>query len=251
MPDGSSPQEPEAPEAIIWVRWAAHHLFREGAVIRKAPLATLVMAVAMFFASQWFVHMQDDGKIAGLNGVIDTKNAEVQFLDDRLQAYETKSPDAASTARARFKYVSIGRAADQFGKYVWTVFFQNVGNGSAIGPVHEGFAEISDKLIVQPEIEAVFSKLYTALDRDKKLVTTSEYQPQDTLFVSFLSDIDGKRIDPEVVKGTKFLYTFALIAYRDSDTPPGKYRITEVCGFTTGGGVQVNCDTHNRIFLSN
>jgi hypothetical protein len=123
MPDTSPPPEPEAPEAIIWVRWAAHHLFREGAVIRKAPLATLVMGVAMFFAAQWFVHMEDDGKIAGLNGVIDTKNAEVQFLDDRLQVYEVKSPEGAATARAKFKYVSIGRSPDQSGKYVWTIFF--------------------------------------------------------------------------------------------------------------------------------
>lgn len=250
MADDAEDKEPEAPEAVVWARWAGHHLFREGAVIRRAPLATIVMAVAMFFAAKWFVENQDAGKINGLNGVIETKSAEIQFLDDRLQTLETKAPEGATTSRAKFKSLMITRGPDVAGKYGWMQYFQNIGNGVAIGPIHEGGATIEQQQLTKEAIDAIFKSLHKKIDADKKLIATSEYQPNDMMVVTYNNaDLDGARVDPEVVKGGSYMYNMSILAYRDSDTPPHKWRMTEYCGFTARGQMQINCDSHNRIYL--
>lgn len=249
------PQEPEAPEGVKWVRWIAHELFREGAVIRKAPLATIIMAGAMFLLARWVVETEVEGKISGLQGVIETKNAEVQFLDEKLQSYEVKAPpNAATTTRARMKVMTVGRYAEgKDGLYSWGVYMQNVGTGIATEMIHAQGAKITPTALSPRELDAWFAQLFKQLtprQKNPKSLPTAEFQPNDLVSFSGKADFPGKRVDAEVVKGTNYLYNVAVILYRDTDTPPGKWRITEQCDFTTGTAVQTTCDTHNRLYLS-
>jgi hypothetical protein len=251
--ESSEEKEPEAPEAVVWLHWLGHHLFREGAVIRKAPLATIVMAVAMFFAARWLVQMEDTGTINNLRGVIETKDAEIEFLDGRLQAKGTSASGRAPEGVAKLTYISIQRnSVNLSGHYTWALTLQNTGTGVAIGPVHEGGAVIADKPLTIEELDARFAELYKKFEAEKETIkTNNEYQPGIGVGLPFESDIPAARIDLEVVKGKKWLYNYAIIAYRDGDTPPHKWRITEFCGFTTQGGSEVNCDNHNRVHLEN
>lgn len=99
------------------------------------------------------------------------------------------------------------------------------------------------------EIDAWFDQIRIRLRKKQKNPPTSEIQANDIFFVNQPTTLDDKAVDTQVVKGPSYLYNVAMFAYRDSDTPPNKWRVTEYCSFTNNAGVQTLCDQHNRISL--
>lgn len=245
-----SADEVDPPEPVKWIQWIWKHLTQEGDVIRRAPLAFVLIVVAALWAGNWIAAQRFNSTIDGLKAKIDTKDAEIEFIDKRLQASEAKSTGGAAS-RSLVKLVAMTRAQNtKDGKYAWTLFVQNIGNGAASGLLHQMDQKITNRRLSSAELDQWFSELKEKLVSSRASPPTIEIQAGDSEGTSNASDIDGAAFDREVNSGAKLIYTVAVIEYRDDDTPPGKWRITEICGFATGGNLTANCESHNRIYLS-
>lgn len=101
------------------------------------------------------------------------------------------------------------------------------------------------------EIDEAFKNLKLTLKDDEEKKVDYEVQPGEPMFKTIApSDYTKEQFDT-LISGIGRQYTFAFTEYRDEYAPPGKFRVTEVCVWTSkSDNADHFCNHHNRIYLS-
>ena len=128
-------------------------------------------------------------------------------------------------------------------------YVQNSGALTSIGFAQTSSSVILDRELNNKELDDVFVKLVGSLLSSTKPDDDRELQPTESRWFTF-----GFSVTPDqyqsVTNGNNYLYLFEGLAYRDSNTPQGKWRLSELCYFTYKGQGIHACLRHNRIYLS-
>ena len=220
--------EPEAPDIVVFFRWCWHQIVREASVIRRAPGATLLLAVVIIFGVRWFLESEHEDEVTGLRATIEADDAAIKYDDERLAALEGRPSEISGTGQSRMKMVAIARH-DMNGVFAVNVASQNVGAAPAVGIVSSVSIGLTRKLLSDSDIDSGFEKVRGSLRTLETKHLTSETQPNDLWFVTFPSNIPSQQFDREVIHGTEIMYFFVRLEYRDDDVPPNKWRVTEAC----------------------
>jgi hypothetical protein len=248
----STPQpprpEPEPPDWLKGLLWVWHQITEEGAVIRKAPGSFLLMAAVVALLVFFYTRAQFEEQSAGKDATIQSDEAAIKYANERLAAYEGKPSEAApGQSRVKFGYF---QRNDISGRYGINIYATNVGAAPANNLVHADRFKIFDKPPTQADADAIFADMYKELNAEKRTPPDTETQPGDAAWWTEVpKDITIKQVDDEVVNGSKAIYAFVLYQYRDDETPPGKWRTTEVCQYTFRRDAMHSCSAHNHIDL--
>jgi hypothetical protein len=251
MPEIEPPAAPDPPELIKWLKWIGHYLSHEGAVIRQAPGAAIFLFTAAFVVAYLVVHREYEDRFAAKDSTIQSLNAAIQFQDERLQSLEGKPTEMVGLGQSKLQFVNFANLTVN-GKFAVNVWTQNVGNAAAISPIHADEGIIIDHELTRDEINNKFSNLHKSLilyevkDRSR----TDEEQPGAIFFhtVGFLFSL--ATLEQQVLKGPNYFYLFSIMEYRDSDVPASRWRVSESCKIFMQDKAALDCDEHNRIFLS-
>jgi hypothetical protein len=252
-----TPEPPEKPGAFGYAQYVWHYAVREGSVIRAAPfsfaIAMLVVGAPIYWYASSAIRDQYTGQIDDLksaNEKLDatTKSlqATIEFQDRKLASFTTSKLSEADPHASRLQYISSLRLAPSFPVGI-NVTFLNTGDLASIGAQFFGHVIVSEVRLSKDDLDKYFSGLESAL---KPSDSTFETQPKDSIFHSIVADNVTIEMANSVTAGHAFLYVFAGQRYRDDNTPPGKYRITEVCLIGHANSAVEFCEHHNRIFLS-
>jgi hypothetical protein len=121
---------------------------------------------------------------------------------------------------------------------------------SCEGAIFAGDAGAADKELKESDLDVIFAGLKYKLKDAENRNLDYELQPGDYMFYTIKSTTITQTISAELNGGKGFLYTFALMEYKDENTPPGKFRVTEVCLIGLPKSADHFYPYHNRVFLS-
>ena len=190
--------------------------------------------------------------------------AAIKFQDEHLAVLEGRPSSGTEFMQSSLRFVGRTRTLLN-GYYAWNTYFVNCGAGAAIGAIHADVATITDKELTTVELDKAFHILSANAKAARAINATDQTQSGDAFWYTSLVMVspkfDGAKFlkpytmtandfDKNVLKGNRAVYWFGLVEVRDSDLPPGKWRITEVCGYGFANAADHICPTHNGISIS-
>jgi hypothetical protein len=92
LPEGGLPMhaEPvEVPELVRFAHWAWNHLLGEGQMIRRAPLALIILSAIIASGLHWLDNKSHNEEVSSLDNVISTKDATIQKQDENERSQAT------------------------------------------------------------------------------------------------------------------------------------------------------------------
>ena len=163
-----------------------------------------------------------------------------------LHEFWPSSEGRASAAKIQLLTMAVRDTEDPV---KFNYYFQNSETVPAIGFITNGSMAIADKEKTSDELDQAFLLLKTSWRPLENQKMDSEIQPKEVRFITLPYSITQEQYK-SVTQGDKFLYLLVIAEYRDTSTPRGKWRITEICHFTFKGQAYHTCPTHNRIYTS-
>lgn len=251
MANSTDQGEPDAPEAVKWLKWIWNHLLGEAAVIWRAPGAfalsvIIVGALAYFVARREFA-----AEVRAKDASIETLNATIRFQDEKLATFQNRPSDGIEIGQAKILFRNIVRNDSSDGKFGLNIYLVNGGTIPAITPTSISDVIVRDGEMPQPLIDEHFKSLEVKAKANRVPDGTDERQPKESFFYTmYPPNLTIPEMDGEFRKRKKLLYFFTRIEYRDSSLPPNRWRVTEACKMQFFGNAVANCPSHNRIFLS-
>lgn len=134
---------------------------------------------------------------------------------------------------------------------ILNLYFRNKGAAPADDFIYSYADGASDKLLTQKQIDDTFSKMKKDLKKSESIKMDTQIQQGNGIFFSV--DTSMSRADFNKTKDESkplYLYLMVLAEYRDSETPTGVWRRTEVCTYTRKDDGFHVCNSHNKIFLA-
>jgi hypothetical protein len=250
--------------SIVW-----NYLAKEGSVIRAAPVSVIVAVAVLTAVISYYMrsYIKDEytsqiddlrasvESLRAANENIDARaksdEATIDFMDKRIsELSSTTTTKGAETGNSRIQFTSFSRVLPYFPVKI-NIYFVNKGLIPARGPIFAGNSIFSQSQLSDVEIDDAFKDLKLKLKDYEKKQLDYEVQPGDPLFKTIApSDYTKEQFD-KFASGTGVQYTFSLAEYRDAYTPDGKFRVTEVCVWTTkDNNADHFCNHHNRIYVS-
>jgi hypothetical protein len=175
--------------------------------------------------------------------------ATIEYEDHKLAGL-TNAPTGSSIGGiSKLQYSAVARLPPVYPVRI-NIYYTNVGAIPAKGAIFAGDAGASDKGLKESDLDVIFAWLKYKLKDAESRNLDYEVQPGDHIFYTLQSSTITQPIADELNGGKGLLYTFALMEYKDENTPPGKFRVTEVCLIGPPKGADHFCANHNRVFLS-
>jgi hypothetical protein len=266
------PEMPEVPDApsdfgLVSIVW--NYLAKEGSVIREAPISFVVAVAVVTAVINYYMrsYIKDEytSQIDNLKASVENRRAAnenldarakndesaIAFMDKRIsELSSTTTIKGTEAGNARIQFTSFYRFSPLFPVKI-NVYFVNKGSIPAQGPLLAGNSVFSQSQLSDQEIDNAFANLKLKLKDYEKIQPDNEVQPGDPLFKTIAPSEYTKEQFDKFLSGTGRQYTFAFAEYRDEYTPAGKFRVTEVCVWTTkDDNADHFCNHHNRIYLS-
>jgi hypothetical protein len=254
------PEMPETPSVFGYAQFVWNHIVREGSVIRRAPMAFIISMLIVGTPLVWvmynyikaeFAEQIDDLRAANekLDATAKTLQATIEYQDHKLAGSINTPAGPSIGGISKLQYNAVARLPPLYPVRI-NIYYTNVGTISAKGAIFGGDAEASDKELKESDLDIIFAGLKYKLKDAESRNLEYELQPGDHIFYTIQSSTITQTVSDELNGGKGFLYMFALMEYKDENTPPGKFRVTEVCLIGLPKSADHFCPYHNRVFLS-
>jgi hypothetical protein len=149
---------------------------------------------------------------------------------------------------SKFQYSKI-IVRDKEGPIKLDIYFTNAGNLPAVGIIHSEFPQISERLLLDAEIDVQFAAMRAFNKILERQSVDTELQPGDSYWWTMARSYSGEEFK-RVTDGPSFLYIMVLAQYKDRSLPKEKWRVTEICQFIFKDNAPHLCSHHNRIYIS-
>ena len=230
-------------------------------MIRQAPASfmggVLIGSLILGFLAYHFIDSHFEGRLADMGTANTRLDSTIKSLQATIQYQSTQIADMAGKQPKGDRSVAVSRlqnAGIQLlpGKdFVQiNVKFKNVGTAPAVGFINSFSGLIATGELADDRLDEIFLALKSKLkDLESRHVDT-EIQVDDQVFFTIeLPSIPMADLDSKVKNGTNVSYLLLMGEYRDTSTPPDKWRVTELCQYTFKDQAMHFCGHHNRIYL--
>ena len=230
-----TPEPPEKPGVFGYAQYVWHYVVREGSVIRRAPFSFVIAMLVVGAPVYWFVSSSIKEKYSGQIDDLKTANekldatakslqATIEYQDHKLAGLVSTPASQTVGGTSKLKYTNAIRLAPAYPVRV-NFYYTNAGGIAAKGAIFSGDAGVADKALGESELDTVFVRLKDKLKDAESRNVNYEVQPGDGIFYTIQSSTITQPISTELSNGHGFLYTFALMEYKDENTPPGRFRL--------------------------